>query len=468
MALGAAIGTGLFYGSAQAIQAAGPSVLLAYAIGGAAVFIVMRALGEMAVRHPVSGSFGQYAARYLGPLAGFTTGWTYTFEMIVVAIADVTAFGVYMGFWFPDVARWIWIVAAILLLGALNLITARVFGELEFWFALIKVVAIIAMIVGGALIIVFGFNTAHAGAAGLDTLLGSGGFAPNGLLGFIACFAIVMFAFGGVEVIGITAGESEDPRRVIPQAINTVPVRILLFYVLTLAVIMMIVPWDQIGVSESPFVTIFTQLGIPAAAHILNAVVITAALSAINSDIFGAGRMMFGLAAQGHAPRSFARLSRSGVPWMTVAVMMGALSVGAVVNAVLPDGVFAIVASIATFATVWTWVMILLTHAAMRRELRRTGAPASEFPIPGWPWLPALALSFILGVLVVIAVLPSTRVALVVGVVWLVGLVLAYRFLVPATGKTRPVLEDVTGRPLVAAGEQGDGRPGGGNGQPTV
>ncbi|STV41757.1 putative amino acid permease [Klebsiella pneumoniae] len=286
IALGSAIGTGLFYGSASAIKAAGPAVLLAYLIGGAAVFIVMRALGEMAVRNPVSGSFGSYARQYLGPLAGFITGWTYTFEMVIVALADVTAFGIYMGLWYPDVPRWIWILSIIFFIGAMNLCNVRVFGEMEFWLSLVKVVAIIAMMLAGAGIIFFGFGHSFP-ATGLENLWSHGGFAPNGWQGVIASLGIVMFAFGGVEIIGVTAAEAKDPKKVIPQAINTIPLRIILFYVCTLAVLMAIFPWNSFGEQGSPFVLIFDGLGIPAAATILNIIVISASISAINSDIFG-------------------------------------------------------------------------------------------------------------------------------------------------------------------------------------
>ena len=235
MALGSAIGTGLFYGSASAIQMAGPAVLLAYLIGGAAVFMVMRALGEMAVHNPVSGSFGQYASTYLGPMAGFILGWTYAFEMIIVCLADVTAFGIYMGFWFPEVARWVWVLGIVFLIGGLNLCNVKVFGEMEFWLSLLKVGAIVAMILGGFGIMLFGIHTAgESQASGLSNLWAHGGFMPNGIGGLIASFAVVMFAFGGIEIIGITAGEAKDPQRVIPKAINAVPLRILLFYVLTL------------------------------------------------------------------------------------------------------------------------------------------------------------------------------------------------------------------------------------------
>lgn len=446
MALGSAIGTGLFYGSASAIQKAGPAVLLAYIIGGAAVFMVMRALGEMAVRHPVSGSFGQYASKYLGPFAGFVTGWTYVFEMAIVAIADVTAFSIYMGFWFPQVDRWIWVLAIILFLGAMNLLSVKVFGELEFWFSLIKVVAIIAMIVGGAAIVVFGFQTGDGGGVepGLGNLVNHGGLFPNGFEGLLAAFAVVMFAFGGIETIGITAGEATNPKKVIPQAVNTVPVRVLLFYVLTLGVLMSIFPWNEIGSSGSPFVQIFDGLGIPAAPHILNAVVITAALSAINSDIFGAGRILFGLAQQGHAPKTFSKISRHGVPWMTVVMMGGILLVGVILNAVIPEDVFVLIASIATFATVWVWVMILASHVAMKREIKRKGLPASEFGSPLWPVASILTMAFMAMVIVILGVFEDTRVALYVGGTWLVLLFVAYKLWVRGGGLRRAELVDET------------------------
>ena len=333
LALGSAIGTGLFYGSATAIQMAGPSVLIAYIVAGIAIYIVMRALGEMSVHNPVSGSFSHYASQYISPFAGFTTGWTYVFEMIIVALADVTAFGIYMGFWYPDVPRWIWILSLIMFLGGINLIHVKVFGELEFWLSIIKVTAIIAMIVGGFGLMLYGFHADHStAAAGLQNLWIHDGFMPNGIGGLIACLSVVVFAFGGIEIIGITAGETAEPKKSIPKAINAVPVRILLFYVLTIFVLMAIFPWNQIGTQGSPFVQIFENLGIGSAATILNIVVISAAVSAINSDVFGAGRMLYGMAQDGQAPKVFTKLSKNGVPWMTVVVMAGVLLIGVVLN----------------------------------------------------------------------------------------------------------------------------------------
>lgn len=443
MAWGSAIGTGLFYGSSSAIQKAGPAVLLAYIIAGAAVFMVMRALGELAVRHPVAGSFGQYASRYLGPLAGFLTGWTYVFEMAIVAIADVTAFSIYMAFWFHEVPRWIWVLAIIFFLAAINLLSVKVFGELEFWFSLIKVVAIMAMIAGGLAIIVLGFHLDTGSATpGLGNLMAHGGFVPNGGVGLLAAFAVVMFAFGGIETIGVTAGEAANPGRSIPAAINTVPVRILLFYVLTIGILMSLVPWNEITGETSPFVQIFESLGIPLAAHILNAVVITAALSAVNSDIFGAGRVLLGLSQQGHAPSVFGRISRSGVPWMSVVLMTGVLLVGVVLNAAIPKEVFLLIASIATFATVWVWLMILASHVAMKREVSRKRLAPSGFPAPFWPLASILTGAFMLGVIVLLGFFPDTRVALYVGGVWLVLLTITYKTWVRGEGRERAVLVD--------------------------
>ena len=376
----------------------------------------------------MSGSFGHYATSYLGPVAGFLTGWTYAFEMIIVCLADITAFGLYMGFWYPDVPRWIWVLSIVCFIGAINLCSVKVFGELEFWLSLLKVGAIIAMIAGGLGIMLFGFGlNADSAATGVHNLWAHGGFMPNGVGGLVASLAVVVFAFGGIEIIGITAGEAKDPGRTLPRAINAVPLRILLFYVLTLFVLMSIFPWTQIGSKGSPFVQIFDSLGISSAATILNVVVISAAVSAINSDIFGAGRMLYGMAQQGQAPRGFAAVSRNGVPWMTVVVMSVALLLGVVLNYLIPEGVFMLIASIATFATVWVWLMILLSQVAMRRKMSPEAVAGLKFPVPFWPAGPIAAILFMLFVFGVLGYFPRTQAALVVGVVWIALLCVAYR-----------------------------------------
>ncbi|WP_179404786.1 amino acid permease [Burkholderia guangdongensis] len=440
LALGSAIGTGLFYGSASAIQLAGPAVILAYLLGGAAVYMVMRALGEMAVREPVAGSFGHYATENLGPFAGFVTGWTYTLEMVIVAIADITAFGIYMGFWFPGVPQWIWVLAVVTIICGLNLCHVKVFGELEFWLSLVKVGAIVAMIGGGVAILVAGmkFGGSGADAPSFANLWRHGGFLPNGIGGLVASLSVVIFAYGGIEVIGMSAGEAKDPARVIPRAINAVPARILLFYVLTMVVLMSISPWTRVGGNGSPFVQIFSTLGVKSAATILNLVVISAAISAINSDIFGAGRMMFGMARQGQAPRVLMKTSRHGVPWVTVLAMAGALFVGVVLNYVMPKDVFMMVAAIATFATVWVWLMILLSQVAMRRRLPAAEVAALKFKVPLWPVAPALTIAFMCFVIAMLGYFDDTRVALYVGAAWLALLAAVFY------GRLRPKLAAVS------------------------
>ncbi len=426
MALGSAIGTGLFYGSAAAIQRAGPSVLLAYLIGGLAIYLTMRALGEMAVHHPIAGSFGHYASAYLGRYMGFLTGWSYVFSMVMVCLADVTAFGVYMGLWFPDTPQWIWVLGIVTIIIGLNLCSVKVFGEMECWLSLLKVLAIIAMIVGGFLILTFGIEFNSVASPGISNLWSHGGFFPNGIAGTIASLTIVMFAFGGIEVIGVAAGEAQDPQRMIPKAINSVPVRILFFYLFTLFVLMAICPWSQIGSQGSPFVQIFSKLGISSAATILNIVVISAAVSAINSDIFSAGRMLYGMAQDGLAPAAFSRLSRAGVPGMTVLMMGIALLFGIVLNYLLPKELFLVFASIVTFAVVWGWLMILLSQVAMRFKLSRQEVDKLTFRVPFWPYGQLFAIAFMIFIFGVLAVFSETRLALYVGALWLVLLSLAY------------------------------------------
>lgn len=427
IALGSSIGTGLFYGSAKAIQLAGPAVLLAYLVAGLAVFMVMRALGEMAVKHPISGSFGRYASYYIGPLAGFITGWTYIFEMALVCLADITAFAIYMAFWMPDVSPWIWTLGITLIIGGLNLCSVKIFGEMEFWFSLLKVIAIIAMIIGGLYIIFSGYHansSEHTGFSNLWQL--EGGFMPHGITGVVISLSVVMFAFGGIEIIGLTARETKNANINIRRAINTVPVRILLFYVMTLAVLMSIYPWYNIGEEGSPFVSIFESLGISSAAHILNIVVITAAISAINSDLFGAGRMMYGLSKEGLAPRSFTHLSKHGVPIVSIITVLSTLFLGVILNYFYHDQLFFMIAVIATFATVWVWLMILLSQFCMRLKMTHEEVEKLEFKVPFWPIGPILTILFMIFVIVVLLFDPSTRIALAIGIGWIVFLTLCY------------------------------------------
>ena len=425
MSLGAAIGVGLFLGSATAIQLAGPAILISYIVGGLAIFVIMRALGEMAVHNPVSGSFSRYAKDYLGPLAGYITGWNYWFLWVVTCMAEITAVGVYMKMWYPDTAPWIWALAALVIMTLVNLIAVKAYGEFEFWFALIKIVAILAMIFVGLGVILFGIGN-NGIAVGISNLWSNGGFAPNGITGVFMSLQMVMFAYLGVEMIGVTAGEAKNPKTVIPRAINTVFWRILLFYVGALFVIMSIYPWNEIGANGSPFVLMFEKIGIGPAAGIINFVVLTAALSSCNSGIFSTGRMLFNLAQQKQAPNSFAKISRTGVPSKAIIFSAILLLVGVVLNYLVPEKVFIWVTSISTFGAVWTWGIILLSQLKFRKTLTKGEVSRLSYKALFYPVGSYLALAFLVLVLGLMAYFPDTRIALIVGPIWIIGLVFVY------------------------------------------
>lgn len=422
IALGSAIGTGLFYGSADAIQAAGPSVLLVYLLGGAVVYFLLRALGEMAIYAPLSGSFAEYARRYLGDWSGYITGWMYAFEMVIVCLADLTAIGIYMRFWFPGVAQWVWVAVTLLVVGAANLASARWFGELEFGFTIVKVTAVVAMLIGGAAILAFGMGHQESG---VSNLWNDGGFFPHGPSGMISAFILVLFAFGGTEIIGVAGAEAEDPEKSVRKAINTVPIRILLFYVGAILVILTLNPWRTITGEESPFVQIFSTLGVNWAAALLNFVVITAALSAINSDLFGAGRVIAGMARTNLAPARFSHTKR-GVPVVTVGALLLVMVVGVALNAILPEKIFAVIAALATFATIYVWLMILLSHLAFRRALSSEERRELKFPVPFRPVGQYFAIAFIAFTFGIMVWLPEYHSALGVGVGFIAVMTVVY------------------------------------------
>ena len=425
MALGACIGVGLFLGSAKAIEMAGPAIMLAYLIGGLAILSIMRALGEMAVHTPVAGSFSRYAQDYLGPLAGYLTGWNYWFLWIITCIAEISAVAIYMGFWFPDTPHWIWALLALLSMGSVNLIAVKAFGEFEFWFALIKVVTIIAMILGGVGVIVLGIGN-NGVAVGISNLWSHGGFMPNGIQGVLMSLQMVVFAYLGVEMIGLTAGEAKNPEKTIPQATNSVFWRIVIFYVGALFVILSIYPWNQIGTQGSPFVMTFERLGIKTAAGIINFVVITAALSSCNGGIFSTGRMLFSLAQNGHAPKSFANISKSGVPHIALFSTIVILLFGVFLNYLMPDKVFAVVTSVATFSGIWTWVMILLAQIKFRRSLSAEQVGNLKYRMWLWPLSSYLTLAFLAFVVGLLGYFEETRIALYAGATFMTILIVIY------------------------------------------
>lgn len=423
IALGTAVGTGLFYGSTATIALAGPAVSLSYLIGGIIIFFIVRMLGEMSVEEPVSGSFSYYASKYWGEFPGFLAGWNYWFLYILVSMAELSAVSIYLGYWFPDLPKWVSVLACLIIITVINLVTVSAYGEIEFWMAGIKITAIIGMILLGSYSIAvdpnpFPMNFHH--------LWSHGGFFPNGIEGMLMSLAPVLFSFGGIELIGITAGEAENPDKTIPRAINQVIYRILIFYVGTMIVLMTLWPWNEVGKEASPFVQIFSNAGFAAAANILNFVVLTAAVSVYNSAIYSNSRMLYGLAKSSNAPKFFEKLSRRGVPVNGILVSSGITLLAAVLNYLLPDEVFMYMMAVVTGAVVISWAMIILTHLKFRQHCVAAGI-VPKFKSLLYPFADYLCLAFLAMILVIMALMDDMRPAVIVMPIWIVAIRLFYQ-----------------------------------------
>ncbi|MER8232013.1 amino acid permease [Streptomyces sp. NPDC094049] len=426
IAIGGAIGTGLFLGAGKAIAKAGPSLILAYAIAGLVIFFIMRALGELLMYRPVSGSFSEYAREFVGPFAGFVTGWTYWLFWVVTGITEVTAAATYMTYWW-DIPQWISALVFTVVLYGANLISVKLFGEIEFWFSMVKVTAIIGMILICAGILTLGFSDA-GDTATVAHLWNQGGFFPNGIGSTLMTLQIVMFAFLAVELVGVTAGESKDPKTVLPKAINTVPWRIAVFYVGALIMILSVVPWTEFQPGVSPFVAAFEKMGLGVGAAIVNFVVLTAALSSCNSGMYSTGRMLRDLALNGQGPKAFTRLTRSGIPLVGTTFSAALMLVGVWINYIAPGKAFEYVVSFATISGMWAWIMILVCQIRYRAKANRGELPQSSFKAPGAPWTSWFALAFIGMVIVMMGIDEGARVSLYCAPLW--GLLLGVSYLV--------------------------------------
>ena len=430
LAIGGAIGTGLFLGSGRSISLAGPSILLTYLITGIICFFMMRALGELLLSNLDHHSFIDFVEEYLGDRAAFITGWTYWFCWLSLAMADLTAVGLYMQYWIPWMPQWIPALIVLGILLVMNLTAVKHFGEMEFWFALIKVIAIVSLIIIGLIMILTGFTT-NAGAAAFENLWNYGGWFPNGTMGFILSFQMVVFAFTGIELVGLTAGETENPKKVIPMAINNIPLRIILFYIGSLAIIMSIYPWIAVDPNSSPFVAVFNAVGILAAASIVNFVVLTSAASATNSGIFSTSRMIYALSKRGHAPSRMKRLTNHAVPYQATLFSAAALLFTVVLNYVMPESVFIMITSISTFCFIYIWAIIVICHLKYRKT-RPELAKQSTFRMPLYPFMNYLILAFFLFILVVLALQSDTRIALMFTPFWFILLWAFYSMLAPS------------------------------------
>ncbi len=423
IALGGTIGVGLFMGATSTIKWTGPSVIFAYLIAGIFLFLVMRAMGEMVYLHPTSGSFANFASDYIHPVAGYLTAWSNVFQWVVVGMSEVIAVGEYMNYWFPDLPQWIPGVIVVALLAGANLVSVKAFGEFEFWFAMIKVVTIILMIVAGFGLIFFGLGNGGE-TIGLSNLWAHGGFMPNGWIGFFFALSIVIGSYQGVELIGITAGETKDPQKNIKSAVNGVIWRILIFYIGAIFVIVTVYPWNELGNIGSPFVATFAKVGITFAAGLINFVVLTAAMSGCNSGIFSASRMSLNLSQKGMLPKFFGKVMKNGVPVWTVLAIATGILIGALLNVILPlfikgaDSVFVYVYSASILPGMVPWFMILISHLRFRKN-HPEEVEGHPFKMPGGAFTNYITMAFFIMVLIGMLFNKETVVSVVIGIVFL-------------------------------------------------
>ncbi len=427
IAIGGAIGTGLFMGSGKTISLAGPSIIFVYMIIGFMLFFVMRAMGELLLSNLEYKSFSDFAADLLGPWAGYFTGWTYWFCWVVTGIADVVAVTSYAQFWFPGLSQWVASLIFVLILFGLNLATVKMFGETEFWFAMIKIVAIVGLIITGLVMVLMHYQTPSGSVAAFSNLWDHGGLFPKGISGFFAGFQIAIFAFVGIELVGTTAAETKDPKKSLPRAINAIPLRIIMFYVFALIAIMCVTPWDAVAADKSPFVELFVLAGLPAAASIINFVVLTSAASSANSGIFSTSRMLFGLGQEGMAPKAFGKLSARKVPSNGLIFSCICLLSGVVLIYLIPNvlTVFTLVTTVSAILFMFVWTIILCSYLVYRRKRPQLHA-SSEYKMPLGILMCWVGMAFFAFVLVLLSLQDDTRKALIVTPLWFVILGLGY------------------------------------------
>lgn len=418
IALGGAIGTGLFLGSAISVRLAGPGVILSYSAGAGIALLLVWALAEMAVAHPVAGSFGVYAEMYVHPWAGFTVRYSYWLCQVVAIGSEMVAASIYCRLWFPQVPAWVWIAGFSLALVYINARAVGSFGEFEYWFAMIKVVTIVLfLILGGTLL--FGVGVKPLGFANYTT---HGGFLPHGWTGVWLGMAMAIFSYLGTEAIAVTAGEANHPEVAVPRALRSMLARLAIFYIGAMVVLVGVMPWDQAGLTESPFVRVFQSVGIPAAAGVMNFVVLTAALSSVNTDLYLCSRMIFSLARGGYAPAIFGRLSRAGVPLPALFISSAGMLAALVLDLRFKETAYVRMLGVAFFGGLFVWMMIFVTHLVFRQRYRGPLAVRA----PGYPWTSLAGLAALLGISISTWWVPELRITLITGLPWLAFISVCY------------------------------------------
>jgi AAT family amino acid transporter len=427
IAIGGAIGTGLFLGSSLAVRIAGPGVIVSYLIGAVIALLFMGALSEMAVAHPTAGSFGVYAELYLHPWAGFTVRYTYWAAQCIAIGGEATAIAIYCQWWFPGTAKWMWVLGFAAALLYINARSVGNFGSFEYWFAMIKVVAIV-LFIGFGLALLIGAGPRPA--IGFSNLTSNGGFLATGWRGVWMAMVFVIFSYMGTEVVAVAAGEAKDPATAVPRAMRTMVGRLILFYLGAIFILICIVPWNRIqpgsDVTASPFVKVFQLTGIPAAAHIVNFVVITAAASSMNCNLYLVSRMMFSLARGGYAPAAFGRIGRHGTPLPALLVSAAGLALALLIAVVYPDSAFVYLFGISLFGGLFAWLMIFVTHLFFRPKWEASGGPRLPMRLVGYPYTSLLGAVAIAAILATTWWVPGMRIALIAGLPWLGILSVAY------------------------------------------
>ncbi len=421
IALGGVIGTGLFFGSAKSIQLTGPSIVLSYLLGGIVIYIIMRALGEMTVDHPTSGSFSEYAHTYMGTYAGFISGWSAWFEYTVVCMAELTAVTVFFDYFIPGIPHWMLCAAVLAFFTVINLISVKTFGEFEFWFAGIKILAIILMLIFAAYLIIFrgGVNTEIHQYSDLNM------FFAGGLKGFAISLVIVVFAFGGSEFISIAAGEAENPQRNVPLAINGTIFRILIFYVFTMLVIILLYPYQKLNSNVSPFVDVFKLMGFKAAAGAMNIVAITAALSSFNSCLYAGSRMLYNLSSNGFAPKGLSLIKNHHVPRAATLATSSSIAVAVIVNYIFPEKAIMYLMTVTTGAILIVWFMVLVTQIYFRQKKNKEKKELS-YKLILYPFTNIFALVFLLMVLGIMTQMDDMKMCVYITPLWILALSFIY------------------------------------------
>ncbi len=422
IAIGGAIGTGLFLGSGFAISFAGPSVLLSYAIGACIALLLMGCLAEMTVTHPTTGSFGAYAEYYISPLAGFLVRYAYWTCIVLAVGTEVTAVALYMKFWFPLVPGWLWILGFSGILIAVNAVSVSTFGTVEYWFSLIKIAAIVAFIaLAGYLLLRAGGTAARPGAGtiGFSNYTAYGGFLPHGIGGMWVAVIMAIFSYLSIEMIAVAAGEAAQPEVAITRAFFSTVVRLVLFYLLTLGLMLAVLPWTQAGSAKSPFVMVMEAWRVPAAGGVMNFVILIAALSAMNSQLYIATRMMFSLSRAGQAPKRLGELTLKGIPLNALWVSTSGIAVATLLSVISPGRAFLMMVSISVFGAMFTWMMIFVTHYFFRRARVREGKPPTRFRLWGFPATTLAGAALMAALLITTAFTDAFRMTLVFGLPYL-------------------------------------------------